>query len=141
MAVTYTNSEEETQAYAQALGKSLESGSFISLSGDLGAGKTAFTKGIALGLGIEELIVSPTFTLLRVYETGRLPLYHFDVYRLGSAEELSEIGFYEFAFGNGVCVCEWADLIEEELPPERIQIVIQCIDENKRKITLEKIGE
>lgn len=139
MAELYTYSEEETIEYARRLAEELGAGSFISLSGDLGAGKTAFTKGIALGLGIGETVVSPTFTILRIYETGRLPLYHFDVYRIG-VDELAETDFYEFAFGDGVCVCEWAELIESELPDVRIDVKIERAKEGARRIILENIG-
>lgn len=139
MAELYTYSEEETIDYARKLAEGLCAGSFISLSGDLGAGKTAFTKGIAQGLGINETIVSPTFTILRIYETGRLPLYHFDVYRIG-VDELAETDFYEFAFGGGVCVCEWAELIESELPDVRIDVKIERAGEDARRIIVENIG-
>ncbi len=139
MAELYTYSEEETIDYARRLAEGLCAGSFISLSGDLGAGKTAFTKGIALGLGISETIVSPTFTILRMYETGRLPLYHFDVYRIGM-DDLAETDFYEFAFGNGVCVCEWAELIESELPEVRVDVKIERAGDDARRIIVENIG-
>ena len=84
--------------------------------GDLGVGKTVFTKGLAAGLGIEEAVSSPTFTIVQVYEEGRLPFYHFDVYRIGDIEEMEEIGYEDYFYGNGVCLVEWADLIRELLP-------------------------
>ncbi len=138
MAVIETHGEKETAEYAASFAGELKSGAFVALRGGLGAGKTAFTRGIAQGLGVKEPVVSPTFTLLRVYESGRLPLYHFDVYRIGDAEELAEIGFSEYADAQGVCVCEWADLIEEELPEERIDIVIERVDDDTRKIVVTK---
>ncbi|MDL2237754.1 tRNA (adenosine(37)-N6)-threonylcarbamoyltransferase complex ATPase subunit type 1 TsaE [Christensenellaceae bacterium OttesenSCG-928-K19] len=141
MAVYTTNSEAETQDCARTFAKTLEQGSFVALNGDLGAGKTAFVKGIASGLGISDAVVSPTYTLLRVYESGRLPLYHYDVYRLEGEDELADIGFYDYAEGGGVCVCEWAERIAEELPIKRIDINIERLDEQKRKIIIEQVAE
>lgn len=108
--------EEETRAFGLNLARELKPGDVVGLIGDLGTGKTALVKAVALGLGIEELITSPTFTIVQEYESGRIPLYHFDVYRLEDSEELYEIGYEEYFFGKGVCIVEWADLIEDMLP-------------------------
>ena len=108
--------EEETRAFGLELGASLRKGDIVALIGDLGTGKTALTKYIAEGLGIRETITSPTFTIVQEYQQGRLPLYHFDVYRIGDPEEMYELGYEEYFYGDGVCVIEWADLIEELLP-------------------------
>ena len=108
--------EDETRAFGLELGASLRKGDIVALIGDLGTGKTALTKYIAEGLGIRETIISPTFTIVQEYRQGRLPLYHFDVYRIGDPEEMYELGYEEYFYGDGVCVIEWADLIEELLP-------------------------
>ena len=108
--------EEETRAFGLELGASLRKGDIVALIGDLGTGKTALTKYIAEGLGIRETITSPTFTIVQEYRQGRLPLYHFDVYRIGDPEEMYELGYEEYFYGDGVCIIEWADLIEELLP-------------------------
>lgn len=100
------------------LGSRLQKGDILALIGDLGTGKTALTKAIALGMGVTDTITSPTFTIVQEYTTGRLPLYHFDVYRINDPEEMFELGYEEYFFGQGVCVIEWADLIEELLPEE-----------------------
>lgn len=108
--------EQETEKFGLELGKNLRQGDIVALIGDLGTGKTALTKYIAQGMGIQELITSPTFTIVQEYHSGRLPLYHFDVYRIGDLEEMFELGYEEYFYGRGVCVIEWADLIEELLP-------------------------
>ena len=108
--------EDETRAFGLELGASLRKGDIVALIGDLGTGKTALTKYIAEGLEIRETITSPTFTIVQEYRRGRLPLYHFDVYRIGDPEEMYELGYEEYFYGDGVCVIEWADLIEELLP-------------------------
>jgi len=137
MDVVYTNSEEETAEWAAELAKTLKPGCFIAVDGELGAGKTAFAKGVARGLGVRETIVSPTFTFLRAYESGRLPLYHFDVYRISGTEELDDIGFFDYMEGDGICVCEWAELIAGELPEKRLEIRIERVDGGgTRKLTL-----
>ena len=97
----------------------------ITLTGDLGFGKTVFTQGLAKGLGIEEPVNSPTFTIVQVYDEGRLPLYHFDVYRIGDIEEMDEVGFEEYVMGDGVSLIEWANLIEEILPENRTEVIIE----------------
>ena len=107
------------------LGESAAPGQVYALVGDLGVGKTVFTKGFAEGLGIEEPVNSPTFTILQIYEEGRLPLYHFDVYRIEEPEEMEEVGFDDYIYGDGVCLIEWANRIEEILPGETIYVVIE----------------
>ena len=120
-----TNSPEETFALGQKLGEQAKAGQIYTLTGDLGVGKTVFTQGIARGLGITEAVSSPTFTIVQVYEEGRLPFYHFDVYRIGDIEEMEEIGYDDYFFGKGICLIEWANLIEEILPENLIQITIE----------------
>ncbi len=120
-----TVSPEETFELGRLLGQTSSSGQVYTLIGDLGVGKTVFTKGFAAGLGIAEQVNSPTFTILQVYEEGRLPLYHFDVYRIADVEEMDEIGYEDCIYGDGVCLIEWADLIEEILPEQYFEIVIE----------------
>ena len=120
-----SESAEATYAFGKALGEKAKAGEIYTLEGDLGTGKTVFTKGFAEGLGITEPVVSPTFTIVQVYEGGRLPLYHFDVYRIGDVEEMDEIGYEEYFFGEGVCLVEWAGLIEELLPENIVKISIE----------------
>lgn len=119
-------SEKETFQIAKELAEKAKAGEVYCLSGDLGVGKTIFTKGFAAGLGITEPVSSPTFTIVQIYEEGRLPLYHFDVYRIEDIEEMEEIGYEDCFYGEGVCLIEWADLIKEILP------------ENRKKITIKK---
>ncbi len=116
--------EKDTYDLAASLAQKAKKGDVFALVGDLGVGKTAFTKGFAKGLGINEPITSPTFTFVQVYETGRLPLYHFDVYRIGDISEMDEIGYEDYFFGEGVSVMEWADLVEPILPDETIKVRI-----------------
>ena len=116
---------EETMRTGRMLGESAAPGQVYALVGDLGVGKTVFTKGFAEGLGIEEPVNSPTFTILQIYEEGRLPLYHFDVYRIEEPEEMEEVGFDDYIYGDGVCLIEWANRIEEILPGETIYVVIE----------------
>ena len=120
-----TNSPEETFALGLKLGEQAKAGQIYTLNGDLGVGKTVFTQGIARGLGITEAVSSPTFTIVQVYEEGRLPFYHFDVYRIGDIEEMEEIGYDDYFFGNGVCMIEWAELIEELIPENSIHVTIE----------------
>ena len=137
-------SAEETYDIGRALAEKAVPGEIYALSGDLGVGKTVFTKGFAAGLGITEPVNSPTFTILQVYEGGRLPLYHFDVYRIGNVEEMDEIGYEDYFYGNGVCLIEWADLIREILPLNCIRIRIEKDLEkgfDYRRITIRKEGE
>lgn len=121
----YIKNEEETRQFALELARGLEAGRVLALIGDLGTGKTTLTKYIAEGLGIDENITSPTFTIVQEYKQGRLPLYHFDVYRVYEPEELYEIGIEEYFYGDGVCVVEWADLIEELLPEDAVIVRIE----------------
>ena len=123
--VIETRSPEETFAVGKSLGEKAFPGQVLTLIGDLGVGKTVFTQGLAEGLGIEEPVNSPTFTIVQVYEEGRLPFYHFDVYRIGDAEEMEEIGYEDYFYGKGVCLIEWADLIEELLPEHYTEIKIE----------------
>lgn len=118
-------SAEDTFEYGRRCGLSAVPGQVYCLYGDLGVGKTVFTKGFASGLGITEPVSSPTFTILQIYEEGRIPLYHFDVYRISDPEEMFEIGFDEYVEGDGICFIEWAGLIEEILPEERVEILIE----------------
>ena len=120
-----TFSPEETHALGKKIGQQAKPGDVYTLIGDLGVGKTVFTQGFAKGLGVEEHVNSPTFTIVQEYEDGRMPFYHFDVYRIGDIEEMDEIGFEEYVAGEGVCLIEWANLIEEILPEERTEILIE----------------
>lgn len=120
-----TNSEKETYAFGLELGKKAHAGQVYTLVGDLGVGKTVFTKGLARGLDILEPVSSPTFTIVQVYEDGRLPFYHFDVYRIGDVEEMDEIGYEDYIYGDGVSLIEWANLIEEILPEHYTEIKIE----------------
>ena len=138
-----TWSEQETYELGMKIGTAAIEGQVYTLIGDLGVGKTAFSKGLAKGLGIEEDISSPTFTIIQVYEGGRLPFYHFDVYRIGDVEELDEIGYEDYVYGSGVTLIEWANLIEEVLPDKRIDIQIEKNLEkgfDYRMIKIEEIG-
>jgi len=142
MNIAYTTrNEKETEEFAKEVAKLLHAGSVVCLSGDLGVGKTTMTKGIARALGVTEHVTSPTFTVLQEYESGRLPLYHFDVYRVSDPEELFELGFDEYIHGRGVTIIEWSDLIQDMLPEERIEVTMEKsefpgADENERIIYL-----
>ncbi|MCD7884035.1 MAG: tRNA (adenosine(37)-N6)-threonylcarbamoyltransferase complex ATPase subunit type 1 TsaE [Lachnospiraceae bacterium] len=125
MTVIETNSEQETLAFGHSLGEKAKPGQVFALEGDLGVGKTVLTKGLAEGLGITEPVCSPTFTIVQIYEEGRLPLYHFDVYRIDDIEEMEEIGYEDYFYGKGVCLIEWANLVEELLPRETVHIRIE----------------
>ena len=116
---------EETFHLGFQMGKEATPGQVVTLEGDLGVGKTVFTQGVAKGLEIEEPICSPTFTIVQVYEEGRLPFYHFDVYRIGDIEEMDEIGYEDYFYGEGLTMIEWANLIEEILPEHRKEITIE----------------
>lgn len=137
-----TYSPEETFEAGAELAKEAKAGQVYTLIGDLGVGKTVFTQGMAGGLGIEEPVNSPTFTIVQVYEEGRLPFYHFDVYRIGDVEEMDEIGYEDYFYGEGLCLIEWANLIEEILPDTYTQITIEKNLEkgfDYRLITIEEI--
>ena len=123
--VIETNSPEETFRVGKELGEKAYAGQVFTLTGDLGVGKTVFTQGLAKGLGIEEPVNSPTFTIVQEYDGGRLPFYHFDVYRIGDVEEMEEVGFDDYVMGEGVSLIEWADLIREILPKKRTEILIE----------------
>ena len=138
--VAETRSPEETYELGRKIGLQARTGQVYTLTGDLGVGKTVFTQGVAAGLGITEPVSSPTFTIVQVYEEGRLPFYHFDVYRIGDIEEMEEIGYDDYFFGKGICLIEWAELIEEILPDDRISITIEKNLEqgfDYRRITVE----
>lgn len=124
-AVAETASPEETFRLGELLGAMCRPGELYALTGDLGVGKTVFTQGFAGGLGIEETVNSPTFTILQIYEGGRLPFFHFDVYRIGDVEEMDEIGYEDYFYGDGVCLVEWANLIREILPGNYWEITIR----------------
>ena len=123
--VIETNSPEETLRVGKELGEKAYAGQVFTLTGDLGVGKTVFTQGLAKGLGIDEPVNSPTFTIVQEYDGGRLPFYHFDVYRIGDVEEMEEVGFDDYVMGEGVSLIEWADLISEILPEKRTEILIE----------------
>ena len=140
MAVIDSFCAKDTYELGEKIGQMAKPGMVISLTGDLGVGKTVFTQGLAKGLGIEEPVNSPTFTIVQVYEEGRIPLYHFDVYRIGDIEEMDEIGYEDYFYGEGVCLLEWADLIREILPEQMCRVTIEKDLEkgfDYRKITLE----
>lgn len=120
-----SRSAADTFAYGRALGEKVVPGEIYTLVGDLGVGKTVFTQGFAAGLGIAEPVNSPTFTILQSYEEGRIPLHHFDVYRIGDVEEMEEIGYEDCFYGEGVCLIEWADLIREILPENCVRVTIE----------------
>ncbi len=137
-----SNSPEETLALGRRLGAAAKPGEVYTLLGDLGVGKTVLTQGIADGLGIMEPVSSPTFTIVQVYEEGRMPFYHFDVYRIGDIEEMDEIGYEDYFYGEGLTMIEWANLIEEILPKERKEIIIEKDLEkgfDYRRITIKEV--
>ena len=139
-----THDPEETFEVGRKIGMNAKPGQIYTLTGDLGVGKTVFTQGVAAALGITEPVNSPTFTIIQEYEDGRLPFYHFDVYRIGDLEEMEEIGYDDYFFGQGICLIEWAELIEEILPEKRIEVTIEKDLEKGfeyRKITIEERGE
>jgi len=130
-----TNSPEETEALGAALGRVLEPGTVIAYSGDLGAGKTAFTRGIARGLGILEPVTSPTYTIVNEYTAGRLPLFHFDMYRLTSSEDLWDIGWEDYIERNGICAVEWSENVSDALE-NPLLLHIEKLGDTSRRITL-----
>ena len=142
MIVKESNSREDTYRIGRELGEQAATGQVFSFFGDLGVGKTIFSQGFAKGLGVDDIVNSPTFTIVKEYDDGRLPLYHFDVYRIGDVDEMEEIGYDEMVYGNGVCLIEWANLIEEILPEHYQKITIEKDLEkgvDYRKITIEEV--
>ncbi len=137
-----SNSQKETENIAKAFAKTLKIGDVVCINGDLGAGKTAFTAGLAKGLGVKDVISSPTFTIVNCY-SGDIPLYHFDVYRIADSDEMYDIGFDEYVSGDGIAVIEWANIISDILPEERYDITITKnldIHDDFREISVEKRG-
>lgn len=135
-------SAEETFNIGKEIALSAKSGQVFCLYGDLGCGKTVFSQGFGAGLGVKDTIASPTFTILKQYDDGRIPFYHFDVYRIGSDEEMDDIGYYDIVDGDGVCLIEWAELIKDILPETYHKVTIEKDLEkgfDYRKITIEKI--
>jgi tRNA threonylcarbamoyladenosine biosynthesis protein TsaE len=128
----------ETQRFAERLASYLQPGDFLSLEGDLGAGKTTFTQGLARGLGVTTVVNSPTFTIVKEYH-GRMPLYHMDVYRVG--DDVDSLGLDEYFYGDGVCVVEWASLIEDVLPEDRLTVILNMVDDGTRRCQLVPRGE
>lgn len=134
-----TNSPKETYETGYNIGQKLKPGDIVCLDGDLGVGKTVFTQGVAAGLGIDEPVCSPTFTIIQEYTDGRIPLYHFDVYRIAEPEEMDELGYEEYFFGDGACLIEWGCLIKELIPDDAIYVTIEKNTEkgfDYRKITI-----
>ena len=136
-----TNGPEETEALGARLARALGPGAVVAFTGDLGAGKTAFVRGLARGLGIPDRVTSPTFTIVNEYEGGRLPLFHFDLYRLGCADELFDIGWEDYLARGGVCAVEWSERMEELLEPGTIRVDLRRgEDEDRRVITVEGVS-
>ena len=131
-----THSPEQTEAVGQALAKTLQPGTVLAYQGDLGAGKTAFTRGLARGLGAEEMVTSPTYTIVNEYLSGRLPLFHFDMYRLASSDDLWDIGWEDYLERGGVCAVEWSENVEDALE-DAIVVRIEKLGEETRRITIE----
>ena len=141
--IVETHSPEETRSFAKGLGEKAVPGTIYTLDGDLGTGKTVFAKGLAEGLGITEAVSSPTFTIVQEYDGGRLPFYHFDVYRIEEPEEMEEVGYDDYFYGGGVCLIEWAELVRDIIPDNAIHVTIEKDPEkgfNYRRITIEDTG-
>ena len=134
-----SNCVDDTEALGEALARVLTPGSVVAFSGDLGAGKTAFTRGLARGLGIAERVTSPTFTIVNEYEGGRLPLFHFDMYRLTSAEDLFDIGWEDYLSRGGVCAVEWSENVMDALPEDTVWVRIAREGDTGRSITIEGV--
>ena len=130
-----TNSPQETEKVGQALGKVLQPGTVLAYEGDLGAGKTAFTRGLAKGLGCTEQVTSPTYTIVNEYLSGRLPLFHFDMYRLSSAEDLWDIGWDDYLERGGVCAVEWSENVQDAMEGA-LRVAIEKLGDDQRKITI-----
>ena len=135
-----TNSPAQTEAIGAALGKIIEPGAVIAYRGDLGAGKTAFTRGLAKGLGCTEIVTSPTYTIVNEYLGGRMPLFHFDMYRLRSSDDLFDIGWDDYLDRGGVCAVEWSENVDDAME-EAIYITIEKLGEDSRRITIEGGGD
>lgn len=141
--IVETHSPEETRSFARGLGEKAVPGTIYTLDGDLGTGKTVFAQGLAEGLGITEAVSSPTFTIVQEYDGGRLPFYHFDVYRIEEPEEMEEVGYDDYFYGDGVCLIEWAELIRDIIPDNAIHVTIEKDPEkgfDYRRITIENTG-
>lgn len=136
MEIYLSNSPQETESIAENLAKTLKEGTVVAFRGDLGMGKTCFTRGLARGLGFDGEVTSPTFALINEYLGGRLPLYHYDMYRISSWEELYSSGFFEYIEEGGIVAAEWSENIENALPENTVYVIIEAIDEDKRKITI-----
>ncbi|MBL0389349.1 tRNA (adenosine(37)-N6)-threonylcarbamoyltransferase complex ATPase subunit type 1 TsaE [Tumebacillus sp. ITR2] len=135
-----TASSEETQALAKRLGERVQPGDVLCLSGDLGAGKTTFTQGLARGLGVEEPVSSPTFTIIKEYDDGRIPLYHMDIYRLGDAAVHEDLGYDEYFYGEGVSVIEWSEFLEDLIPEDRLLVHITLAEGDGRHLQMTATG-
>ena len=133
-----THSPEETEAVGRKLAAQLQPGDVLAYYGDLGAGKTAFTRGLAAGLGVTEPVTSPTYTIVNEYLSGRLPLFHFDMYRLGSADELFDIGWEDYLRRGAVCAVEWSEKVEDAFFGDEIVLRIEKLGDSERKITIEE---
>ena len=131
-----TNSPSETETVGIALGRCLQAGTILAYKGDLGAGKTAFTRGLARGLGCTDMVTSPTYTIVNEYLSGRLPLFHFDMYRLASSDDLWDIGWEDYLDRNGICAVEWSENVEDALEGA-ITVTIEKLGEDARRITIE----
>ena len=131
-----TNSPEETEAVGKRLGKALKPGAVIAYQGDLGAGKTAFTRGVALGLGAKEQVTSPTYTIVNEYLSGKYPLFHFDMYRLASSDELFDIGWEDYLERGGICAVEWSENVADAME-NTIVVTIEKLGDDARRITIE----
>ena len=131
-----THSPEETEKIGEALAKSLQPGTILAYRGDLGAGKTAFTRGLARGLGCKETVTSPTYTIVNEYLGGRLPLFHFDMYRLASSDDLWDIGWEDYLDRGGVCAVEWSENVQDAME-DAVTVTIEKLGENTRRITIE----
>ena len=131
-----TNAPEETEAVGAALGKILKPGTILAYRGDLGAGKTAFTRGLAKGLGCHEIVTSPTYTIVNEYLSGRLPLFHFDMYRLSSSDDLWDIGWEDYLDRGGVCAVEWSENVDDAME-NALYVTIEKLGAEQRRITME----
>ena len=136
-----STSVAQTQAIGAALSRQLEPDDVLILLGDMGAGKSEFTRGLARGLGVTGYVTSPTFTIMQLHDTGRLPLYHFDWYRLESEEELYELSMEEYLYGSGVAVVEWPSMAEEAVPENHLEISLNPVGDDLREITLRPVGD